>query len=42
MFNFLSGMWVLRKIDEAYLRIQISKLRLSQQEYEIIISTPQI
>lgn len=42
MYNFLLNMWVMRKIDEAYLQAQITKGRLIQQEYDMIVATPQL
>lgn len=42
MYNFLLNMWIMRRIDETYLQAQVSKQRISQQEYEMIIATPQI
>jgi len=42
MYQFLLNMWVMRRIDEAYLQGQVTKGRITQQEYEMIIATPQI
>ena len=35
-------MWIMRKIDETYLQGQVTKERITQQEYEMIIATPQV
>lgn len=42
MYQFLLNMWIMRRIDEGYLQIQVHKGRITQQEYEMIISTPQL
>ncbi len=41
-YNFFLNMWIMRKVDEAYLLLQVEKGRLTQEEYEMIIATPQI
>ncbi len=35
-------MWIMKKVDEVYLQGQVGKGRISQQEYEMIVATPQI
>lgn len=42
MYQFLLNMWIMRRIDEAYLQIQVELGRITQQEYEMIVSTPQL
>jgi len=42
MYAFLLNMWIMRKVDEAYLQSKVSSGRIRQQEYEIIIDTSQI
>lgn len=42
MYQFLLNMWIMRRIDEVYLQGQVSKGRITQQEYEMIIATPQV
>jgi len=42
MYQFLLNMWVMKRIDEVYLQGQVTKGRITQQEYEMIIATPQI
>lgn len=32
----------MKKVDEYYLQAQVTKGRITQQEYEMIIATPQI
>ena len=42
MYQFLLNMWVMGRIDETFLQGQVTKGRITQQEYEMIIATPQI
>lgn len=42
MYEFLKNMWVMKRIDKAFLQEQVTKGRITQQEYETIIATPQI
>lgn len=42
MYNFLLNMWIMRRIDEKYLQARVTKGQITQQEYEMIIATPQI
>lgn len=42
MYQFLLNMWIMKRIDELYLQGQVSKGRITQEEYEMIIATPQI
>jgi hypothetical protein len=42
MYSFLLNMWIMKKVDESYLQAQVTKGRITQQEYEMIIATPQI
>jgi hypothetical protein len=42
MYQFLLNMWVMGRIDETFLQEQVTKSRITQQEYEMIIATPQI
>lgn len=42
MYGFLLNMWIMKKVDEVYLQVQVTKGRIIQQEYEMIIATPQI
>ena len=42
MYQFLLNMWVMGRIDETFLQGQVIKGRITQQEYEMIIATPQI
>lgn len=42
MYQFLLNMWIMKRIDEDYLQLQVSKGRITQTEYEMIIATPQL
>lgn len=42
MYQFLLNMWILNRINEAYLDNQVTLGRITQQEVEKIIAYPQI
>ncbi len=42
MYGFLSGMWVMRKIDADYLSAMVKKGFITEQEKNLIIVTPQV
>lgn len=42
MYAFLLNMWIMKKIDEAFLQVQVAKGRITQQEYDMIVATPQL
>lgn len=42
MYGFLLNMWIMNRIDETYLQGQMTKGRINQEEYEMIIATPQV
>lgn len=42
MFSFLLCMWVMGKIDEPYLDKMVEKGRITQNEEEMIVATPQL
>lgn len=42
MYAFLFNMWIMKKVDEQYLQVQVTKGRITQQEYDMITATPQI
>lgn len=42
MYQFLLNMWIMKRIDETYLQGQVTKGRITQQEYDMIIATPQL
>lgn len=42
MLNFITNMWIMKKIDEAYLTAQVTKGRITEEEKAMILATPQI
>jgi hypothetical protein len=42
MYAFLLNMWIMKKVDEEYLKVQVVKRRITQEEYDMIVATPQI
>lgn len=42
MYNFLLNMYVMRRIDEYYLTEMVKRNRITEQEKQMILATPQI
>lgn len=42
MYNFLLNMWMMGRVDEAYLQKQVTKERITQEEYDMIVATPKL
>jgi len=42
MYAFLLNMWVMGRINEAYLTTMVTKERITEQEKQMILSTPQL
>lgn len=42
MYNFLLNMYIMGKIDEHYLTEMVKKKRITEEEKEMILSTPKI
>ena len=42
MYGFLLNMWIMGKVDLAYLQLMVTKTFITQDELEMIIATPQI
>lgn len=40
-YGFLLNMWIMKKVDELYLMGQVEKGRLTIEEKEMILATPQ-
>ena len=40
MYAFLLNMWIMKKIDEAYLTAQVTKGRIPEEETAKILATP--
>ena len=41
-YNFLKNMWIMRKANEEYLQVRVSKKQISQNELEEIVNMEQI
>lgn len=42
VYTFLLNMWIMRKVDESYLQGQVDRKRITEEEKQMIISTPQV
>ena len=42
MYNFLLNMWIMKRIDEAYLTNMVTKGRITEEEKQMILATPQL
>lgn len=42
VYGFLLNIWVMRRVDEKYLQGQVERKHITQEEYEMIVSTPQL
>ena len=42
VYNFLLNMWIMRRIDENYLNTMVAMGRLTKEEKDMIMATPQI
>lgn len=42
LYPFLLNMWIMNKVDEVYLQGQVQRGHITQEEYEMIIVTPQL
>lgn len=42
MYNFLLNMWIMKKVDEVYLTNMVTKGRITEQEKQMILVTPQV
>lgn len=42
MYEFLLNMFIMRKVDENYLSIMVTKGFITEQEKQMILATPQI
>jgi len=41
-YNFLLNMWIMKRIDEAYLTNMVTKGRITEEEKQMILVTPQV
>lgn len=42
MYNFLLNMWIMKRIDEDYLTNMVTKKRITEEEKQMILATPQV
>lgn len=42
IYAFLLNMWILRRIDETYLTTMVALKRITEEEKQMILVTPQI
>jgi hypothetical protein len=42
MYQFLLNMWIMGRIDELFLQQQVTKGRITQLEYDMIVATVQV
>lgn len=42
MYGFLLNMWIMGKIEDAYLSVQVTKGRITEEEKTMILATPQV
>lgn len=42
VYGFLLNMWILRRIDETYLTTMVALKRITEEEKQMILVTPQI
>lgn len=41
-YAFLLNMWIMRKVNEEYLQARVLKGQITQEEYNMIVVTPQM
>ena len=41
VYTFLLNMWIMKKVDENYLQSQVDRKRITEEEKQMIIATPQ-
>lgn len=42
VYTFLLNMWIMGKVDDAYLTGQVAKGRITEEEKQMILATPQV
>lgn len=42
VYGFLLNMWIMKRIDEAYLTSMVSLNRITEAEKQMILATPQV
>lgn len=41
-YNFILNMWVMKRIDATFVQTQVTQGRLTQDEADMILATPQV
>lgn len=41
-YPFLLNMWIMRRVDEEFLQVQVDNGTITQQEFDMIMATPQV
>lgn len=42
MYQFLLNMWIMKRVDENFLQGQVVKGRITEEEKQMILATPQV
>ena len=42
VYGFLLNMWIMKRIDEQYLAQMVTLKRITEEEREMILATPQL
>lgn len=42
VYGFLLNMWIMKRIDEVYLTQMVTLKRITEEEKQMILATPQI
>jgi hypothetical protein len=42
VYGFLLNMWIMKRIDEVYLTTMVSLNRITEEEKQMILATPQL
>lgn len=42
VYGFLLNMWIMKRIDEQYLTVMVTLKRITEEEKQMILATPQI
>jgi hypothetical protein len=42
VYGFLLNMWIMKRIDEAYLTTMVNLNRITEEEKQMILATPQV
>lgn len=42
VYGFLLNMWIMKRIDEQYLTTMVSLSRITEDEKQMILATPQL